>query len=104
MKRTSRRKNRKKYRTAKTEANKPSSTYWKEKGLEIIRGMRGFTSGIAIPTFVVDGLDGQGKVPLQPDYVVAVEKDYVVLKGYKGEEFKYYNPEEVKKNENRVNV
>ena len=75
-----------------------------EKGLEIIKGMRGFTSGLAIPTFVVDGLQGQGKVPLQPaDYVVALEKDYAVLRGYKGEVFKYYNPEG-SKNEDRHNV
>ena len=73
------------------------------KGLEIIKGMRGFTSGLAVPTFVVDGLEGQGKVPLQPpDYVVALEKDHVVLKGYKGEVFRYYNPENT--NENRHNV
>ncbi|MBL7157566.1 MAG: KamA family radical SAM protein [Candidatus Omnitrophica bacterium] len=74
-----------------------------EKGLEIIKGMRGFTSGLCVPTFVVDGLKGQGKVPLQPlDYVVALEKDYAVLKGYKGEVFRYYNPESI--NENRHNV
>ena len=64
-----------------------------EKGLEIIKGMRGFTSGLAVPTFVVDGLNGQGKVPLQPEYVVAREKNYMILKGYKGETFEYYNPE-----------
>ena len=75
-----------------------------EKGLEIIKGMRGFTSGLAVPTFVVDGLEGQGKVPLQPDYLVAIEKDYAILRGYKGEIFKYYNPEGVKSNEDRVNV
>jgi len=75
-----------------------------EKGLEIIKGMRGFTSGLAVPTFVVDGLEGQGKVPLQPaDYLVAFEKDYVVLKGYKGEIFRYYNPEGMK-DENRNNL
>jgi len=74
-----------------------------EKGLEIIKGMRGFTSGLAVPTFVVDGLDGQGKVPLQPlDYLIALEKDYAILKGYKGEVFKYYNPEGA--NENRHNL
>lgn len=64
-----------------------------EKGLEIIKGMRGFTSGLCVPNFVVDGLDGQGKVPLQPDYMVGKEKDYIVLKGYRGEVFRYYNPE-----------
>ena len=74
------------------------------KGLEIIKGMRGFTSGLAVPTFVVDGLGGQGKVPLQPpDYLVALEKNYAVLKGYKGEVFRYYNPEG-SKNESRHNI
>ena len=72
-----------------------------DKGLEIIKGMRGFTSGLCVPTYVVDGLDGQGKVPLQPDYLVAKEDNYVVLKGYKGETFKYYNPE---RHENRHNI
>lgn len=65
-----------------------------EKGLEIIKGMRGFTSGLCVPTYVVDGLDGQGKVPIQPDYIAAKEPAYFVLKGYKGEAFKYYNPED----------
>ena len=75
-----------------------------EKGLEIIKGMRGFTSGLAVPTFVVDGLEGQGKVPLQPpDYLVALEKNYAVLKGYKGEVFRYYNPEG-SRNEDRHNL
>jgi lysine 2,3-aminomutase len=64
-----------------------------KKGLEIIKGMRGFTSGLAVPTFVVDGLGGQGKVPLQPDYLVSLSKEYAVLRGYKGEVFKYHNPE-----------
>lgn len=75
-----------------------------DKGLEIIKGMRGFTSGLAVPTFVVDGLEGQGKVPLQPpDYLLALNRDYAVLKGYKGEVFRYYNPQEAS-DENRVNL
>lgn len=64
-----------------------------EKGLEIIKGMRGFTSGLSIPTFIVDGLEGQGKIPLQPNYVVSKENGYMLLRGYKGEVFRYYNPE-----------
>jgi lysine 2,3-aminomutase len=65
-----------------------------DKGLEIIKKMRGFTSGLCVPTYVVDGLEGQGKVPLQPDYLAAKEKNCYVLKGYKGDIFKYYNPED----------
>lgn len=63
-----------------------------EKGLEIIKGMRGHTSGLAVPTFVIDGLDGQGKVPLQPDHLVSIDNDHAVLRSYKGEVFGYYNP------------
>lgn len=65
-----------------------------DKGLEIIKGMRGFTSGLSVPTYVVDGLEGQGKVPLYPDCLVSKEEGYFILKGYKGEVFKYYNPKD----------
>ncbi len=64
------------------------------KGLEIIKEMRGFTSGLAVPTFVIDGLEGEGKVPLQPDYLLSLEKDHLLLKSYKGRMFRYYNPGE----------
>jgi lysine 2,3-aminomutase len=40
------------------------------KGIEIIDGLRGHTSGYAIPTFVVDGPGGCGKIPLQPNYII----------------------------------
>ncbi|UCB56839.1 MAG: KamA family radical SAM protein [Candidatus Omnitrophota bacterium] len=65
-----------------------------EKGIEIIRAMRGFTSGLCVPTFVVDGLKGQGKVPLAPNYLVSKEDNYMLLEGYEGKRFKYYNPED----------
>lgn len=65
-----------------------------DKGLRIIKGMRGHTSGLAVPTFVVDGIEGQGKVPLQPNYLVSINKDRAVLKGYKGKAFRYYNPKD----------
>ncbi|MFH0925457.1 MAG: KamA family radical SAM protein [bacterium] len=63
-----------------------------EKGVEIIKGMRGFTSGLCIPTFVVDGPHGQGKVSLQPNYIVKKKKGCTVFRGYKGENFVYLNP------------
>ena len=65
-----------------------------DKGLEIIKAMRGFTSGLCVPNYVVDGLEGQGKVPLQPEYVLSRNKDRFVLRGYKGDVFNYYNPED----------
>jgi len=55
-----------------------------KKGLEIIKGLRGFTSGYAVPTFVIDAPGGGGKIPLLPDYVVEHNDDKIVLRNYKG--------------------
>ena len=55
-----------------------------KKGLEIIRGLRGFTSGYAVPTFVVDAPGGGGKIPLLPDYVVEHNEERIVMRNYKG--------------------
>jgi lysine 2,3-aminomutase len=54
------------------------------KGLEIMKGLRGFTSGYAIPTFVIDAPGGGGKVPLLPNYVVEHNDDKIILRNYKG--------------------
>jgi lysine 2,3-aminomutase len=54
------------------------------KGLEIIKGLRGFTSGYAIPTFVIDAPGGGGKIPLLPDYMVEHNSEKIVLRNYKG--------------------
>jgi lysine 2,3-aminomutase len=55
-----------------------------KKGLEIMRGLRGFTSGYAIPTFVVDAPGGGGKIPLIPNYVVEHNSERIILRNYKG--------------------
>jgi lysine 2,3-aminomutase len=55
-----------------------------KKGLEIIKGLRGFTSGYAIPQFVVDAPGGGGKIPLLPNYVVEHTDEKIVLRNYKG--------------------
>jgi L-lysine 2,3-aminomutase len=55
-----------------------------KKGLEIMKGLRGFTSGYAVPTFVVDAPGGGGKIPLLPDYVVDHNEERIVLRNYKG--------------------
>jgi lysine 2,3-aminomutase len=62
------------------------------KGLEIIRGLRGFTSGYAIPHYVIDAPGGGGKIPLLPDYVVAKDKEGYLLVNYENRTFFY--PEE----------
>ncbi|MBI3931698.1 MAG: KamA family radical SAM protein [Chloroflexi bacterium] len=63
-----------------------------ETGVKIIEGMRGHTSGLAIPTFVVDLSQGGGKVPLQPNYVLAQTEEELLLKNYEGHVFHYRNP------------
>jgi lysine 2,3-aminomutase len=54
------------------------------KGLEIIQGLRGHTTGYAVPTFVIDTPGGGGKVPLIPDYYQGRDENGVVLKNYEG--------------------
>jgi len=63
-----------------------------EKGLEIIQGLRGFTTGYAVPTFVVDAPGGGGKIPLYPDMVAGREGDFVLLRNYAGKIFRYPDP------------
>ncbi len=58
-------------------------------GIDIIRSLRGFTSGYAIPTFVVDAPGGGGKIPLLPDYFAGVEGKCIILRNYLNQEFKY---------------
>jgi lysine 2,3-aminomutase len=63
-----------------------------EIGIKIIEGMRGHTSGLAIPTFVIDLPEGGGKVPLQPNYVLTQTKENLVLRNYQGRFMWYRNP------------
>ncbi len=63
-----------------------------EKGLEIIRGLRGFTSGYAVPTYVIDAPGGEGKVPLMPEYVAERGMDNLILKNYENRLFSYPDP------------
>ena len=59
------------------------------KGLEIIEGLRGHVSGLAVPTYVVDGLHGAGKIPVMPNYVVSAADNAVILRNYEGLLFRY---------------
>jgi len=59
------------------------------KGLEIIKGLRGFTSGYAIPHYVIDAPNGGGKIPLLPEYYIGREENQVILKNYEGQIFTY---------------
>jgi lysine 2,3-aminomutase len=64
-----------------------------EKGLEIIAGLRGHTTGYAVPTYVIDAPGGGGKIPLQPDYYLGRDGDEVVLRNYEGRIFRYPDPD-----------
>jgi lysine 2,3-aminomutase len=63
-----------------------------EKGLEIIRGLRGWTSGLAVPHFVIDAPGGGGKIPLLPEYLESIDEEEVVLRNYRGERYSYPQP------------
>lgn len=56
-----------------------------ETGIKIIESLVGFTSGLAIPRFVIDAPEGGGKIPLQPDYLISLGDDKVVMRNYEGE-------------------
>ena len=59
------------------------------KGLEIIRGLRGHTSGYAVPTYVVDAPGGGGKIPLLPNYVISHNETELLLQNYENRLFSY---------------
>ncbi len=63
-----------------------------QKGLEIIAGLRGHTTGYGVPTFVVDAPGGGGKIPLIPDPVVGRDGDFILLRNYEGGVFRYPDP------------
>ncbi|MGI8740841.1 MAG: KamA family radical SAM protein [Gammaproteobacteria bacterium] len=63
-----------------------------DKGLEIIRGLRGHTTGYAVPSYVVDGPGGGGKIPLLPDYVLGRDGDDLLLTNYEGKVYRYPDP------------
>ena len=59
------------------------------KGVELIRGLRGHTTGYAVPTFVVDAPNGGGKIPIAPDYVLGYENGDLLLRSYDGGTYRY---------------
>ena len=63
-------------------------------GLEIMQALRGWTSGLAIPHFVIDAPGGGGKIPLLPEYVISMNDEEVVLRNFKGERYVYRQPRE----------
>ena len=62
------------------------------KGIEIIEGLRGHTSGYCVPTFVVDAPGGGGKIPVMPDYVISRNEKRIILRNYEGVITAYEQP------------
>ncbi len=63
-----------------------------KKGLEIIQGLRGFTTGYAVPTYVIDAPGGGGKIPLLPEYVLGYDNNDLLLKNFEGNTYRYPDP------------
>ncbi len=61
-------------------------------GVSIIEGLRGHTTGYAIPQFVIDGPGGGGKIPLNPNYVIDSQPGRVTLRNFEGKVFEYPDP------------
>ncbi len=61
-------------------------------GIEIIENLRGHTSGLAIPTYVVDAPGGGGKIPVMPQYMISQSDGQVILRNYQGNIFGYAQP------------
>lgn len=62
------------------------------KGIEIIEGLRGHTSGFAVPTYVVDAPGGGGKIPVAPNYLLSMSDHKVVLRNFEGFVTSYEEP------------
>jgi lysine 2,3-aminomutase len=72
------------------------------KGIEIIRSLRGHTTGYSIPQFVIDAPGGGGKIPINPDYVKEITNEAIVMRNFNGDEYRYplTNAAQVKKDPN----
>jgi lysine 2,3-aminomutase len=62
------------------------------KGIEIIEGLRGHTSGYAVPQFIVDAPGGGGKIPVMPNYQISASDHKVILRNYEGFVTTYEEP------------
>ncbi|MCL1983185.1 MAG: lysine 2,3-aminomutase [Clostridiales bacterium] len=64
-------------------------------GIGIIEGLRGHTSGYAVPTFVVDAPGGGGKIPVMPQYIISQAPGKVILRNYEGVITTYTEPDDL---------
>jgi lysine 2,3-aminomutase len=74
------------------------------KGIETIENLRGHTTGMAVPTFVVDAPGGGGKIPVAPNYILSQSDRRMVLRNYEGVITTYTQPEDVFSNCGKCDV
>jgi len=70
----------------------PGSSHFRapvSRGLEIIEGLRGHTTGYAVPSYVIDAPGGGGKIPLLPEYLIGRDGNDLLLRNYEGRTFRY---------------
>lgn len=74
-------------------AVKGTSHFWVsvQKGMEIMESLRGRTSGMAIPTYIVNGPGGLGKTPVLPNYLLYIGEKKAVFRNWRGEIFEVEN-------------
>ncbi len=60
-----------------------------ETGMQIMQELRGYTTGLAVPHFVIDAPGGGGKIPLMPDYVVKFDEKELILRNFEGKQYCY---------------
>lgn len=72
---------------------KGTSHFWVRigEGMEIMESLRGRTSGIAIPTYIVNGIGGLGKTPILPNYLLSLGSDKAVFRNWEGKVFEIEN-------------
>lgn len=61
-------------------------------GIEMMKNIRGFISGYAVPEYVIDAPGGGGKTPVNPEYIMSIDEKQVILRNYEGKLYTYPNP------------
>ncbi len=60
-------------------------------GMDIMKELRGYTSGLAVPTYIINAPEGRGKTPVTPEYMLSINESEVVMKTWQGHVFHYPN-------------
>jgi lysine 2,3-aminomutase len=74
------------------------------KGIEIMENLRGHTSGLAVPTYVIDAPCGGGKIPIMPNYVISRSTTKLILRNYEGIITTYTQPNTTSTNCGKCNI